>query len=191
MASAYDDNAMPPPTPVAPPVQMATLGEGEGYATQSRGQKQSSAAHMTTPISRVVSVNNHVNDTSLLITTHAASSASAAAMLRAFNRFSFSLYDDNSDDGPSPKKDLSDFSRKKTDDDSVASGDDSADWEKEDDQMRHLLLAQAKADDALDEISDDDGPVNEVEEFMLISGEEEEEEEVRNDHPSPQEFETI
>ncbi len=84
-----------------------------------------------------------------------------------------------------PKKICPISVEKKTDDDSVASRDDSADWEKEDDQMRHLLLAQAEANDALDEISNDDGPVNEAEEFMLISGEEEEEEEVRNDHPPP------
>jgi hypothetical protein len=60
--------------------------------------------------------------------------------------------------------------QKKSDDDSVASSNDSADWEKEDEQMRHVILAQAEAKDA-DDIPEDDGPVNEVEEFMMISGE--------------------
>jgi hypothetical protein len=67
---------------------------------------------MTTPISRVVNGNNHARATSLLTTLHAASSASAAAMPRAFNCFSFSLDDNASDDGPSLQKDLSNFSRK-------------------------------------------------------------------------------
>ncbi len=58
--------------------------------------------------------------------------------------------------------------------------------------MRHVILAQAEAKDA-DDISEDDGPVNEVEEFMMISGEGEQ---AVNDNPLPgdvpqQEFETI
>ncbi len=65
-------------------------------------------------------------------------------------------------DLPSPKKAMSDFSRLQTDDDSVASGDDSAGWEKEDERMRLQLDAKVIAEDA-DDISEDDGPVNEVE----------------------------
>jgi len=64
---------------------------------------------------------------------------------------------------------MSDFSRLKTDDDSVASGDDSAGWEEEDKQMRLQVDANAISKDA-DDISEDDGPVNEVEEFMQIAG---------------------
>ena len=72
-------------------------------------------------------------------------------------------------DLPSPQKNMSDFSRLQTEDDSVASGDDSAGWEKEDERMRLQLDAKVIAEDA-DDISEDDGPVNEVEEFMLIAG---------------------
>jgi len=64
---------------------------------------------------------------------------------------------------------MSDFSRLQTDDDSVASGDDSAGWEEEDERMRLQVDAKAISEDS-DDISEDDGPVNEVEEFMLIAG---------------------
>ncbi len=64
---------------------------------------------------------------------------------------------------------MSDFSRLKTDDDSVASGDDSAGWEEEDERRQLQLDANAIREDA-DDILEDDGPVNEVEEFMLIAG---------------------
>ncbi len=110
---------------------------------------------------------------------------------------SFTLFPSSSsldeDALPSPKRDnLFNFNRKKSDDDSVASVNNSAVWEKEDKQMRHMILAQAETKDA-DDISEDDGPVNEVEEFMMISREGEEE---VNDNPPPdnvpqQEFETI
>ncbi len=85
-----------------------------------------------------------------------------------------------------------DFNRKKYDDDLVASGNDSAAWENEDKQMRHVILAQAEAKDA-DDIAEDNGLVNEVEEFMMISREGEQ---AVNDNPLPddvtqQEFETI
>ena len=58
--------------------------------------------------------------------------------------------------------------------------------------MRHVILAQAEAKDA-DDISEDNGPVIEVEEFMMIFGEGEQ---AVNDNPLPgdvpqQEFETI
>jgi hypothetical protein len=42
---------------------------------------------------------------------------------------------------------MSDLSRLKTDDDSVASGDDSAGWEEEDKQMRLQLDANAISED--------------------------------------------
>jgi hypothetical protein len=47
--------------------------------------------------------------------------------------------------------------------------------------MRHVILAQLEAEDA-DDISEDDGLVNEVEEFMMISGEREQ---AVNDNPLP------
>jgi hypothetical protein len=58
--------------------------------------------------------------------------------------------------------------------------------------MRHVILTQAEAKDA-DDISEDDGLMNEVEEFVMISREGEQ---AVNDNPLPgdvpeQEFEMI
>ena len=68
------------------------------------------------------------------------------------------------------------------DDDSVASGNDSAGWEEEDEQMRLQLDANAISEDA-DDILEDDGPLNEVEEFMLIAGGGEDDENVIDNLP--------
>ena len=86
---------------------------------------------------------------------------------------------------------MSDFSRLKTDDDSVASGDDSAGWEEEDERMRLQVDANAISEDS-DDISEDDGPVNEVEEFMLIAGGGEDDENVIDNLPPVEpEFEMV
>ena len=57
------------------------------------------------------------------------------------------------DDAPSPKKALPDFTTRKSDDDSVASGDDSAGWEMEEDRVMNSFLAQTEAEEALDDLS--------------------------------------
>ncbi len=59
----------------------------------------------------------------------------------------------------------------KSDEDSVASGDDSAGWEMEEDRVMNSFLAQTEAEEVLDDLSVD-VPMIEVHEFMLISGEE-------------------
>ncbi len=82
----------------------------------------------------------------------------------------FDLSELSDDDAPSPKKALPDFTMRKSDDDSVASGDDSAGWEMEEDRVLNAFLAQTEAEDALDDLSVD-VPMKEVHEFMLISGE--------------------
>jgi hypothetical protein len=121
-----------------------------------------------TPLSCVTSIENRASTSYNLTMSHAASSASAATMPASTLFPSLPPHLD-AVDLPSPKKAMSDFSRLKTDDDSVASGDDSAGWEKEDKRMRLQLDANAISKDA-DDISENDGLVNEVEEFMLIAG---------------------
>ena len=84
---------------------------------------------MTTLILRIIKVENLASATSLLTMLHAASTASAAAMpseLDSFTLFpSSSSFDE--DALPSPKRDnLSDINREKSDDDLVASGNNSA-----------------------------------------------------------------
>ena len=56
----------------------------------------------------------------------------------------------------------------KSDDYSVASGDDSITWEKEEDQVLHVFAIQVEAEDALDDALEDD-PVKEVDEWELIA----------------------
>ncbi len=46
------------------------------------------------------------------------------------------------DDDPSPKKTLPDFMTRKSDNDSVASGDDSAGWKMEEDRVMNSFLAE-------------------------------------------------
>jgi hypothetical protein len=82
----------------------------------------------------------------------------------------FDLSKLSDEDAPSPKKALPDFTTRKSDDDSVASGDDSVGWEIEGERVLNAFLAQTEAEDALDDLSVD-VPMKEVHEFMLISGE--------------------
>ena len=82
----------------------------------------------------------------------------------------FASSDSSDDDAPSPKKALPDFTTRKSDDDSVASGDDSAGWEAEEDRVLNAFAIQTVAEDALDDIFVDDGPMKEIHEFMLIAG---------------------
>jgi hypothetical protein len=75
------------------------------------------------------------------------------------------------DDAPSPNKALPDITTRKSNDDSVASSDDSAGWEMEEDRVMNSFLAQTEAEEALDDLSVD-VPMTEVHEFMLIYREE-------------------
>ncbi len=59
------------------------------------------------------------------------------------------------DDAPSPKKALPDFTTRKSVDDSVVSGDDSAGWEMEEDRVMNSFIAQKEAEEVLDDLSDD------------------------------------
>jgi hypothetical protein len=77
----------------------------------------------------------------------------------------FASSDSSDDDAPSPKKALPDFTTRKSDDNSVASGDDSAGWKAEEDRVLNAL-----AEDALDDIFVDDGPMKKIHEFILIAG---------------------
>jgi hypothetical protein len=82
----------------------------------------------------------------------------------------FTSSDSSDDDVPSPKKALPDFTTRKSDDDSVASGDDSAGWEVEEDRVLNAFAIQTVTEDALDDIFVDDGPMKEIHEFILIAG---------------------
>ncbi len=88
------------------------------------------------------------------------------------------------DDTPSPDKALPDIAAQKTDDDSIASGDDSASWDKETERVMHLFAAQAIAEAMVDEA--DMAAVNEeVQEWTLLTNEEAGREEAANANPAP------
>ena len=80
----------------------------------------------------------------------------------------FDLSDLSDEYVPSPKKLLPDFTLRKSDDDSVASGDDSIAWEKEEDRVLHAFAIQVEAEDALEDALED-APVKELEEWELIA----------------------
>ena len=63
----------------------------------------------------------------------------------------FDLLDLSDEDLPSPKKLLPDFTLRKSDDDSVASSDDSIAREKEEDRVLHAFAIQVEAEDVLEE----------------------------------------
>jgi hypothetical protein len=69
-----------------------------------------------------------------------------------------------------PKKALPDFSLHKSEEDSVASGNDSEGWDEIEERLAHDLSAQAMVDDALDEAAFPDiRPMNEVNEWELTA----------------------
>jgi hypothetical protein len=98
---------------------------------------------------------------SSLSASHEARKASAAPQSLSFNMDEFALSELSDDDAPSSKKALPDFTLQKSDDDSVASGDDSNGWEREEDQVRNVFDIQADAEDELELANFTfDGPVN-------------------------------
>ena len=82
----------------------------------------------------------------------------------------FASLDSSDDDAPSPKKALPDFTTRKSDEDSVASGDDSAGWEAEEDRVLNAFTIQTEAEEALEDLFVDDGPMKEIHEIILIAG---------------------
>ena len=70
--------------------------------------------------------------------------------------------------GLSPEKLLTPFKKRKSDDDSVATGDDSDGWEREEERVMARLAAQLIADEALDEAAEDAEPFNSIEEWEYL-----------------------
>ncbi len=56
----------------------------------------------------------------------------------------------------------------KSNDNSVASGDDSIAWEKEEDRVLHAFAIQVESEDTLEDALED-APVNELDEWELIA----------------------
>jgi hypothetical protein len=94
------------------------------------------------------------------------------------------------EDEPSPKMAFPDFNLRKSEEDSIASGDDSNGWDKEEGRVMHDLATQAKADDVLDDAVFPDIRMNEVNEWEVLAeeGNADDQNTVEDDRPT---FETI
>ena len=150
MASVDDNNAMPT-IPGLPPL----VGiDGQTYQDEVPqlflGQNPSPTAAATsayTPPPYRINLGCS-NDPSTMSSLTAPVTAAASAASRRRNRDESGSSDE---DEPSPKKAFPDFNLRKSEEDSIASGDDSDGWDKEEGRVMRDLAAQAKADDVLDD----------------------------------------
>ncbi len=163
---------MPPP-PISPPPGGSVTQMGERASTRSGRQNRPPAAATldasTSPPSRVTV--QHVTLVSAISSLSRTSSQEAhTAQPERLNVQSSDSSDSLDEDAPSPKKTLPDFNVRKSGDDSVASGDDSITWEKEEDRVMQSFANQLEAENRLEEAFEEDGPVREHEEWGLIAG---------------------
>jgi hypothetical protein len=168
MASADDDDGIPPMPSLPPIIRNAGQQYGDGSPQLLSGQNcpLAGVAHSATtpPPSRVnVMWTGEASATSSLSMTDAAS----ASVRNSNKRSADDLASD--DDTPSPKKALPDFSRRKNEEDSVASGDDSNGWEREEGRVMHEFTAQAEADDVRDDAAFPDIAMNETNEWEFLA----------------------
>ena len=168
MASADDDDGIPPMPSLPPIIRNVSQQNGDGLPQLSSGQNcppAGVAKSATTPPPLRVNVMwmGEASATSSLSMTDAAS----ASVRNNNKRSADGLASD--DDTPSPKKALPDFSRRKKKEDSVASGDDSNGWEREEGWVMHEFAAQAEANDARDDAAFPDIAMNEMNKWEFLS----------------------
>lgn len=155
MASADDNNALLP-MPSLPPIPGYDSLRGGTRPTQNvggGGQNCPADDSGTTPppIQRIaVQPSTHGSAMSSLTTTNNNPSTPENRGKRA-HAADDSSDDDSDSDRPSPKKKLPDFNVRKSDDDSVASGDDSNGWEVEEERLTHIIAAQAETEQRIEE----------------------------------------
>ena len=150
MASA-DDNDGIPPVPALPPMggfaNQMTGDEPPRFFIGQSGSPGAAAASQNTPSPYHISV-RHSNEPSAISGLTAPNTANTSANNSKKIRAHSHSYDG---DEPSPKKALPDFSLHKSEEDSVASGDDSEGWDGIEERLAHDLSARARIDDALDD----------------------------------------
>jgi hypothetical protein len=150
MASAGDNEGIPPMPALPPMGGFASHLSGHELPRFFIGQSSSqgaAAGTQNTPSPYHISV-RHSDEPSTISGLTAPNTANTSAD----NSKRISAHSDSSDDDePSPKKALPDFSLHKSEEDSVASGDDSEGWDGIEERLAHDLIARARIDDALDE----------------------------------------
>jgi hypothetical protein len=169
---------MPPP-PISPPPSGSIAQMGVRASTHSGCQNRPPAAATldasTPPPSRVIVQHATLASTISLLsrTSQEARAARPKSETRHLNVQLSDSLDSSDEDVSSPKETLPDFNMCKSGDDSVASGDDSITWEKEEDRVMHAFANQLEAENRVVEAFED-APVRELEEWELIAGEGEE-----------------
>ena len=125
-------------------------GGGASFRTSGRQNCAPTAASggEFTPPSRIVRVQPGTRSSAIssLSTSHEAHTSSAISSIPINPMDPFDASDssdlsaEEDDDAPSPKRAYPDFGKRKSDDDSVASGDDSAGWEMEENRVMKAFL---------------------------------------------------
>jgi len=126
----------PAPPPMPPSVTSVSRRGGGASRTTSACQNCSPTAASRgelTPPSRIVQVQPGTRSSAISLLSashkvHTASTVSSSIPINPMDAFDLSNSSAEDDDAPSPKKALPDFTTRKSDEDSVASGDDSAGW---------------------------------------------------------------
>ena len=188
MASNDANNDMPPPPPMPPnPLRVTQTGR-ESTSTQRDGQNRRTAAVMpvarTPPPRVVVPVDTRTSAISSLSTGDDTSNPPAAATARISNINPMDGFESSDDEGGatlnSPDKEYN-FMGNKSDEDSVASGDDSTGWEDEAMRVMHFFEQKGIALDAEEEAAlQKDAAIREIYEWELIAGGEDDEEGLAN-----------
>jgi hypothetical protein len=145
-SSDNNNNAMPHPSTMPPGGSVAQRGQrvvSMGSGCQSRLPAAAVLDAFTPPPSRViVQPSNLASAISSLLTSQEARAVPPGSKTRRLNAHLFNSLESSDEDIPSPKKTLLDFTLRKSDDDFVASGNDSISWEKEEDRVIHLFANQ-------------------------------------------------
>ena len=149
MVSAFDDNSRLPGIPALPPIVGVAAGNNESASPRSSPPQRSPLCN-TTPPSSITTRSCGVTTISSLSSPDAGGATTSSSPRRSPRKRTLDHL------GLSLAKPLSDFSKRKSDNDSVVSGDDSNKWEEEKAWVMDVLGLQLATDAAADNAFFDD-----------------------------------
>jgi hypothetical protein len=168
MASANNDNVIQPMPSLPPIVRNGAQRYGDGLTQLFTGQNYPPAdvAHSanTPPPS---GINTWQAGKGSTISSLSMSHAASASVTNRRRQSRANLASD--EDEPSPKKALPDFSLRKSEEDSIASGNDSNAWEQEQGRVMHEFTAHSNTDDALDDAAFPAIAMNEMNKWEFLA----------------------